>query len=389
MERELQVTLMRKVMAHIDAGTTDLAESVFRHPVSSYTDPARLAREQSRLFGQEPLLMAMSCQIPNAGDYITDDHSGIPIVVVRGEDGMVRAFRNACRHRGARVARGAGCSKALTCPYHGWTYALDGRLKGIPDKRSFPGVDPAQHGLQALPVAERDGMVWVRPSPSADGGTSLDIAGHLGRLDAELGSYGLAGYHHYETRIIQRKMNWKLVIDTFLEPYHLGVLHRDTVAPLFIHNLCVFEPIGPHLRELLPRQSIAAQRGLPEKDWDLLAHNTVVYVLFPNTALIVQVDHVETWRIFPVEGKVDECVMELAFFVPNPIDSDSARRHWQRNMDLTIRTVCDEDFPTAEGMQRNFALGTPMHALIGRNEPALAHFERTVTERVTAGAAGS
>lgn len=384
MERELQVTLMHQVMAHIDAGTTDLAESVFKHPVSSYTDPARLASEQSHLFGQEPLLIAMSCQIPNVGDYMTDDRSGIPIVIVRGEDGAVRAFRNACQHRGARVAEGAGCAKALTCRYHGWTYALDGRLKGIPDKRSFTGVDPDEHGLQPLPVAERNGMVWARSTPSADGSTVLDMTAHLGKLDAELNAYGLAGYHHYETRIIERKMNWKLVIDTFLEPYHLGVLHRDTVAPLFIHNLCLFEPLGKHLREVLPRQSISAQRGLPEQELDLIAHNTIVYIVFPNTAVIVQVDHVETWRVFPVAGKVDECVMELAFFVPNPIDSDSARRHWERNMDLTIRTVCDEDFPTAEGMQRNFALGTPMHAIIGRNEPALAHFERTVTQRLLA-----
>jgi hypothetical protein len=89
--------------------------------------------------------------------------------------------------------------------------------------------------------------------------------------------------------------------------------------------------------------------------------------------------------VFPVDGRVDECEMYLDFFVPNPIDTDSARRYWERNMDLTIRTVCDEDFPTSEAMQRNFATGAQTHSVFGRNEPALTHFERTISERVAAG----
>jgi phenylpropionate dioxygenase-like ring-hydroxylating dioxygenase large terminal subunit len=385
MDRELQRTLMSRALAHLDAGTTDLSESVVRHPVSAYTSPTLLAAEMELLFRREPLLIGLTCQMPNPGDYLTEDRCGVPILVVRGEDRVVRAFLNVCRHRSARIVAGAGCRKALTCPYHGWTYSLDGQLRGIPDRRNFPGIDPAEHGLMPLPATERHGMIWVLPTAPSDGTTTLDAQRHLGALDEEFESFGLAGYHHYETRVIQRRMNWKLVIDTFLEPYHLGVLHRDTVAPLFMPNVCVFEAIGPHLRECLPRRSIQSQRGLPEQDWDLIAHNTIVYVLFPNTVFVMQVDHAETWRVLPVDGKVDECVMYLDFFVPNPIDSDSARRHWERNMDLTIRTVCDEDFPTSEGMQRNFAIGAQTHAVFGRNEPALAHFERTVAQRVAAG----
>jgi len=228
------------------------------------------------------------------------------------------------------------------------------------------------------------GLIWVVATPDPDGGTALDAQAHLGDLDAEFGGYGLAGYHHYETRVIRRKMNWKLVIDTFLEPYHLGVLHRNTVAPLFHANVCLFDAFGPHLREVLPRASVTEQRRLPEHEWDFIAHNTIVYVLFPNTVFVMQVDHAETWRVFPVDGRVDECEMYLDFFVPNPIDSDSARRHWERNMDLTIRTVCDEDFPVSETMQRNFTLGSRSHAIFGRNEPALAHFESTVLARTAA-----
>jgi phenylpropionate dioxygenase-like ring-hydroxylating dioxygenase large terminal subunit len=381
MNRDTQVQLMTRVLRHLAEGTTDLAPAVQRNAIGSYASPDRLAQEEALLFRRYPLVFAMSCQLPHPGDRLTHDLTGTPVLVVRGEDGRIRAFVNACSHRGARVADG-GHGRNLVCPYHGWTYNLEGELKGIPDQGSFPGVDKCAHGLVSLPVAERNGMIWVVPDPGAP--PDLDIGAYLGGLDAELGTFDMAGHHHYECREIRRRMNWKLAIDTFLEPYHLGVLHRRTVAPLFISNVCLFDAFGPHLREVLPRRSLETQRDLPSAAWDFIAHNTLVYVLFPNTVFVVQVDHVETWRVFPVKGRVDECVMHLDFFTPDPIDTDSARKYWSRNMDLTLRTVCEEDFPACEGMQLGFASGAREALVYGRNEPALAHFQRSVREALDA-----
>jgi phenylpropionate dioxygenase-like ring-hydroxylating dioxygenase large terminal subunit len=379
MKKETQLQLMRRVLAHIAQGTTDVAPDIARNTSDSYASEQRLAQEESILFQNHPLIMAMSCQMPNRGDFLTNDLTGTPIVVVRGDDGRVRAFLNSCAHRGARVAEGHGNRRSLVCPYHGWAYNLEGSLRGLPDQRNFPGVDKAVHGLIPLPCVERNGMVWVVPNPDAP--LDLDIGAYLGApLDEELASYGVDKYHHYETRIIRRKMNWKLVIDTFLEPYHLGVLHRNTVAPLFYSNICLFDAFGRHLREVLPRRSLDTQKDLPEQQWDFVPNNTLVYVLFPNTVFVVQVDHIETWRVFPIKGKVDECEMFLDFFTPDPIDSDSARRYWSRNMDVTIRTVCEEDFPTCEGMQFAFNASARRQVVYGRNEPALAHFQRSVKE---------
>jgi len=381
MKHEKQVELMRRMLRHLAEGTTDVAPDIELNSSASYASPERLAREEAILFHNYPLVMAMSCQLPNRGDCLTNDLTGTPILVVRGDDGRVRAFLNACAHRGARVADGQCNRRSLVCPYHGWAYSLDGKLRGLPDQASFPGLDKATHGLVPLPAAERNGMIWVIPNP--DGKPDLDIQGYLGaKLDEELGGFKLDQHHHYETREIRHKMNWKLAIDTFLEPYHLGVLHRDTVAPLFYSNVCLFDGFGRHLREVLARRSLDTQKGLPESEWNFIANNTLVYVLFPNTVFVVQVDHVETWRVYPVKGKVDECVMFLDFFTPDPIDSESARRHWSRNMDLTIRTVCEEDFPTCEGMQFAFGASARKEVVYGRNEPALAHFQRSVREAV-------
>ena len=387
MDASLQRELMLKVLAHIDAGTTDMGEAPYRQPASNYADAGRAAAEHELLFRSGPLMMTLSCRIPEPGDYIADDLTGLPLLAVRGADGVARVFHNACRHRGSRLVEGSGNAKAISCSYHAWTYALDGRLKVIPDKRSFPEICLEEHGLQQLPTAERHGMVWALPTPAQDGATTFDLPAFFGGLDPELAMYGMEKYHFYDRRILERPMNWKLVMDTFLEAYHLGVLHQKTVAPLFVHNLCLFEGFGIHLRELLPRTSIKRDGVLPEHDQEAIKHNSIIYLLFPNTVIISQVDHIETWRIFPVEQRPDRCVMQLDFIVPNPIDSDSARRHWERNLDLTVRTVLNEDFATAEGIHKNYALGSPAQAVFGRNEPALAHFERTVNEQMLSRAA--
>jgi nitrite reductase/ring-hydroxylating ferredoxin subunit len=379
MDQSTQIRLTREVLAHLDNRTTDLADEVMYHDIAAYASPQRLALEKQILFRKYPLLMGMSGQLRARGDYLTDDYSGVPIVVVRDRAGAARAFLNVCRHRGARLVDGCGnAGRVFSCPYHGWSYGLDGKLMGIPDQDSFAGMDKAGRGLVELPLVERDGLIWVLPEVNGE----LDLVKHLGALGPELASYGFGDYHHYETRVIRRKLNWKIVIDTFLEPYHFGVLHADTVGPIFFPNLCLFEGFGPHLRETLPRRSIEALRQQPEAEWDLVPHTALVYVLFPNTVLVMQADHVETWRVYPADDKVDECVMYLDFLIPEPADTDKAKLHWDRNMDLTIRTVDEEDFPVGEGIQSGFAAAAQTALVFGRNEPALAHFQRSINEAV-------
>ncbi len=384
MDQATQVRLTKEIFSHLDARTTDLATDIMYHAISAYDSPQRLQQEKRILFRKYPLLMGLSRQLSAPGDFLTEDFSGVPIVVVRDGDGVVRAFLNVCQHRGARVAEGCGnTGRSFTCPYHGWSFDLSGKLMGVPHARNFGGMDKDSRGLVELPAVERDGLIWAIPTPAAD--TSVDIDDYLAGLGEELANYGLAGYHHYETRILHRKLNWKIVIDTFLEPYHFAFLHANTVGPIFFPNLCLFEGFGPHLRETLPRRSIETLRTLPEGEWDLITHTALVYVLFPNTVLVMQGDHVETWRVFPKADKAGECVMYLDFFVPEPAETESAKRHWDRNMDLTIRTVDQEDFPVGEGIQSGFAAQAQDEMVFGRNEPALAHFERSVNEAVADG----
>lgn len=379
MEHSLQIELARQLFEHIDAGSTCLADDIDTNPVTMYTDRERLDREIQILFRRYPLMMGLGCRIPEPGDYFTDENCGVPMLMVRDHDGQVRAFLNVCRHRGAQVAMGCGhIKRSFVCPYHGWSYDSRGKLVGIPDGKNFEGIDKETHGLVALPTVERFGCIWVRPEP----GTSFDIDKELSGLGPEIGSFGFEDYHHYTTRILHRRMNWKMLIDTFLEPYHFGVLHTETVAPIFLHNVCLFHSFGYHMRETLPRRSIVDMRALPEREWDLVKHTALVYILFPNAVIVMQADHAEVWRVFPVDGKVDECVAFLDFYIPEPATSDKAHEHWRRNLDLTLRTVEEEDFPVGEGIQRGLRAGAQAHVTYGRNEPALQHWQRSVRAAV-------
>jgi phenylpropionate dioxygenase-like ring-hydroxylating dioxygenase large terminal subunit len=378
MKHEIQVEQLHKIFRYLDTGTTAMGEAAYAQPVSDYISAGQAEREGRALFRASPLLIALSCELPRPGDYVTDDFSGVPILAVRDRDGCVNAFINVCRHRGARVAAGCGGGKAVfSCPYHAWTYDLGGRLISIPFEEGFDAVDKVTSGLKPLPVVEKYGMIWVTPSP----GPAPDIDAHLAEMAGDLATFGLDGYSHYETRVLRAELNWKLVIDTFLETYHLNVLHRTTIAPILHNNLTAFDGMGRNLRMIGVRKTVSALRDQPESEWDLVRHSALVYVLFPNTVFIMQGDHLETWRVYPGKS-VDESVMHVSLYTPEPATTDKAKAYWDRNMDLLMATVMNEDFPLARNIQRDFHSGAQATITFGANEPALAHFHRSITDAV-------
>jgi phenylpropionate dioxygenase-like ring-hydroxylating dioxygenase large terminal subunit len=132
-------SIVEQILNHIDRGTTDLGDAVWHEPVDHYASPVRFAAELERVFRRVPTPFCPSAALPEPGSFVARDAALTPIVAIRGSDGIVRAFRNACRHRGVQLVDGMGCKKALTCRYHAWTYGLDGRLRAIPDEHGIIG----------------------------------------------------------------------------------------------------------------------------------------------------------------------------------------------------------------------------------------------------------
>ncbi len=377
MNRQEELAVGRRLLGHIDARTTDLADAMFRNRVAAYSCRERAALERDRLFRDRPIFMGLATRLPRPGDYLTDDVAGMPVLLTRGGDGEVRAFANICRHRGAPVAQGCGNARAFVCPYHGWTYDSAGKLLGTTDKVGFAGIDLASHGLVRLPASEKHGLLFVRPKPMGEGeSAAIDVDAELGALRPDLEALQLASYPIFSTDRVTPRINWKFAVDTFLEGYHIPHLHRKTIAPYFIGNVGTFDGAGPHGRMCVARTSIDEVRPLPEGERNYRPHVISIYQLFPNALLIWQVDHIEIWRAFPDRDDPSRCEVEMTIYKPQ--DSDRPDAYWEKNRSIAIRTVMEEDFPLGERMQIGFESGATEEVIYGRNEPSLVHFHSSI-----------
>ena len=306
MDRAAEIDLLKTLLHYLDTKTTCMADAPWRNEVTAFTCPERHKREQEVLIRQAAAGHGAVLRLAQPGAYRTEDFAGVPILTVRGSDGKLRAFLNVCRHRGAKVAQGCGSAGAFTCPYHGWTYGNDGVLRGLPEEAtSFPGVSAERPGLTPLPLAEKYGMVWVLPTPAANRSADLDIEPWLDGLGPDLASWKLDSYHFHDRHVHYEEMNWKLLVDTFHEGYHFGFLHKESLSGILVHNVGHFTPFGPNFRLVFGRTKLDRLRSTPESEWDLMWNSTIVYSMFANTIFAPQGDHMEIFRMFPVDGRLD------------------------------------------------------------------------------------
>jgi phenylpropionate dioxygenase-like ring-hydroxylating dioxygenase large terminal subunit len=373
MNRDTEIDLIIRALDHLAAGTTDRAEDSYRQPVDHYTAPDRLALERERLFGRVPLAIAHLSELAAAGDFVTRRVCDTPVLVTRDRAGRVGAFINVCRHRGTQVVEErCGRGKAgFACPYHAWSYGLDGALLAAPHAAAgFPGLEPGSAaGLVPLPTATAAGFVWISLDREA---TALDP---LGPLADELGGLDLASHQAHDPRRIQLAQNWKLAIDGALETYHLRPTHRTTIYPLFVDNLGLVDVIGRHIRTVFPKRSIAGLRDRPRADWRLRDHANILYLLFPNTILLVEPDHAMVLHTYPTG--TDACSLDSYALIPEPPVSDRARSYWAANMDVFYGAVA-EDFAKGDSIQAGLRSGANQELLFGRFEHALAAFHRAL-----------
>ena len=371
MDVATQQALIERIDAHRAAGRgTDVAESVMRVPVTAYTDPERLERER-HLIGEAPAVAGLSGLVPGPRSFAPVDVGDHSVIVTRDDDGVVHAMLNVCRHRGAEVASGCGHAARLSCPYHGWVYALDG--SGISRRRAehFEGeLAP----LTSLPALEANGIIWVSADPQ---GSIPDRPLH--GAEHELGPLMLGDLRWFGTTTFTRPLNWKLAIDTFCEAYHLSSLHRNTLAPLIHDDFAVFDAFGPHGRMVAARTTIGELDALEPGARRLLPHATILWFLVPNTVLLHQQDHIQLYQSRP--GRTpDEAHLTVTLYVPT--ESDRSDAYWQKNFDLLVDVTDTEDFATAAGIQRGYRTRAQDHVVFGRNEPALQHFHRSVDRLV-------
>lgn len=313
---------------------------------------------------------------------------GVPLLLVRGQqDGVLRAFVNVCRHRGAAlVAEGAAGSgrERFVCPYHSWTYGSDGRCVGRPHEADFAHAPREASSLVELPCCERFGLVWVVPTPRTPNETPFDWAAYFGELGTEIDGLGFgAGTTAPHGRQFEQPCNWKLVFDANLESYHFAYAHRATIAHLFHDNVVVHDQLGDHQRIVLPRHDFALQVPLPPATLEGYARAAhVIYFFFPCTLMLWEGDHINAFAISPLSPQTPErCRVAGHMLVPAHFAARRTAEHWQRNFDLFWAAI-DEDFALAASMQRGLASGANEALVFGANEFACDAFHRSVQARL-------
>ncbi|HJQ55789.1 MAG TPA: aromatic ring-hydroxylating dioxygenase subunit alpha [Vineibacter sp.] len=358
-------TVIARLLDHIDRKTTDLSGAVWRQPVEHYVSLARLEAEL-KFMRAWPTPFCPSAALPETGSYVARSAAGTPILAARGNDGRVRAFRNACRHRGAQLAEGSGCTKAFTCRYHAWTYGLDGQLRGIPHQHGFPDLDKAEHGLVPVHTVEKHGLVFV----------AQDGDGAEAPRENAMPDYFGPQWRLLSTVELVFEFNWKIFVDGLLEGYHIRSTHAQTFYPRQYDNINVVEFFGRNTRVSYPYRVIEKLRDAPAEARRATSVMTQLNHLFPNVSIATFPTHTTMSAIEPLA--VDRTRVTTYFLSDRPDDAMIGKA---RDF-VTAGTTEDRDMGLA--VQRGLASGANQAFTFGLFEGGSRHFHRNLAAAIDA-----
>ena len=377
MSRTKLIEMAKHMMALSAEDRVEQAPDVLRVPARHYLDEERAKLEREKIFKRVPLMLAASCELPKAGDYKACEPVGVPVLIVRGQDGTARAFLNSCSHRGAQlVTETCGNAKRLTCPYHAWTFDLQGTLVGVFQEKDFGAVDRATHGLVPLPVLERAGLIWV----VLDRNSKLSIENFLCGYDQMLENFGFESWYFFSRRTLKGP-NWKIAYDGYLDLYHLPILHKNTFGTE-IPNRALYYPWGPHQRvgaigrtgptRVDAGGATAAVPGAdvkPPEQWPDAALMSGVWTIFPHIS-IASFDAggrgVMLSQLFPGESALESYTVQNYLMEKPP--SEEQREAAHKMFEMLEFVVREEDYATGLRQQRALQSGARSHVLFGRNE---------------------
>ena len=341
------------------------------HPLLSldaryYTDPAIFELESRGLFACSWQFAGHVSQLQNPGDYFTFEMAGESLFCVMDRDGTINAFYNVCQHRAHQLVQGSGRAAVLTCPYHAWSYGLDGTLRHTPGRGGFPDVDKAAHGL--VPVAgaiEQGGLVWVTQDTALDPGALAAVPDLLAPEQQV-----------FDASAFSDPTNWKLAAETSMEGYHIKALHNESFYPFGFDNLNVVETFGPNSRIIFPFRRIEKLRDVPPAERRLQGMVTDVFQLFPNTHISVLSHHTHLIILEPLAPDRTEYVF---YRLSNRGDDPEASLERAKKDAAFLKDGgLTEDREAANAIFRGLKTGGNSHLTFGRFEPAIVHFHQNM-----------
>jgi phenylpropionate dioxygenase-like ring-hydroxylating dioxygenase large terminal subunit len=388
LDREVRI---RRALEHLRNNTTDQLEHQSVFTAAEHTDPERARQERELIFGRVPTIVCHSSEIPQPYDWRTMQLPRNKVIVARQPDGSVKTFVNLCRHRGGLLEEdnhlGCGRARLFSCPYHRWSYNVDGSLRTVTRETTFGEIDKSQHGLIELPTEERHGFVWVVDSARG----SIDVSAWLGPdMDSILAGYRLDELLCARSEGFDEPVNWKVMQDAFLDGYHIAYAHPNTAAKHIHTNLMAFEDFGRHCRFVTPRKTIDQWIDSdPPADLSLVSHVTETQFLGPCHTLLKQPDHYQllTFRPDPVQPGRSWMEMRLIVTPQERSGMTEARwtQLWDKNWEILLAVLHQEDFPLLRLSQAAMGSADGGDMILGRNEVANLVFHRE-TRRLLAAA---
>ncbi|MBA2933850.1 aromatic ring-hydroxylating dioxygenase subunit alpha [Sphingomonas sp. CGMCC 1.13654] len=366
--------LAEKLYRHARETTTDMADDLVEYDLSIYSDPALAIEEREKIFQRIPMMALHSSQVPEPGSFATVKLNATNALVTRQKDGTVRAFVNACRHRGATVVSETSGKRGLfMCPYHGWSYANDGTLKAVGFAETFGGDPCGNRNLLPLPVEERHGFIWIVENPQAE----IDVAAHLGEgMDRALAEYDFGRFHCYRHEVFEFPQNWKVMMDGLIDGYHVQFLHGKTISPYFYPNMMGIQQHGHHALWGNPRRRLG--EILDQAPGDVPLDRYVIFgnLISPNSAMVLHPHHIEYWTVYQDPRNVSNCFLHLRYLTPQKEQDERGHEILAKNWKIATDAVINEDVPAGNSIQASAEMPFTGSIILGRNEVTNQIFHR-------------
>lgn len=346
-------------------------------PTQRYTDPAFHELEKEWVFARTWLFAGHESEWAERGAYRLTSRSGAPIVVVRGEDHVLRAFYNSCRHRGAPVTRDdCGTARRLTCQYHSWSYGLDGGLRAVPDARSFADLDKDALALVPVRCEVWDGWVFVNEDLGAQ-----PLVEFLGPLAQQMSEINGPAMRAVGTQVHQLGCNWKLMVDAFLEVYHVRTVHPDNAALLYNDQSVTVSMLpNGHSRLSVEKQEMFRDMPLVSEENDnpavplLWRQTSTSFGIFPNLVVPMDTGAFTFLCMWPTSDSTTD--LELRWYAPAWSGDEVPQEHLDRM--ALFDTVMAQDTANMAPIQASISSPGARPFQIGWHERLIHHFQRAI-----------
>jgi phenylpropionate dioxygenase-like ring-hydroxylating dioxygenase large terminal subunit len=379
MNQERQIETIKTVFENLEKQKNKTDADGITHSIETtrYISEERFKKEQKQIFQNHPIVTGAVGDLKKEGDYFLHEDSGIPIIVIKGKDSIVRAFINMCRHRGVKLLeeQKGHIKRNIVCPYHAWSYDTAGCLKGVFHAQGFNDVSETTHSLIELDCWVRLGMVFVLPNHERKG--SIDIDEWLAELYTITEDFEFGDFHPYFHKTEILDCNWKLIVDGALEGYHFKIAHAKTIGPYFLDNLSVNTDNKKHHCIIFPKRALTNFADKPESEWDLRQGANILAHIFPNTIILIEPDHIMAVTFCPLDEKSTQ--FRSFMLLPKAPTTEKETKYWNLNANIFWNAI-QEDNEMAILQQKTFNKHPSTPMTVGSYEKLIVSFENMVDD---------